>query len=69
MVERWFRNITEDRIRRDSFSSVGQLIESIMTYIEQHNANPKAFTWTAKVEDILEKVRRARATLDKMASD
>jgi len=69
MVERWFRNITEDRIRRDSFTSVPQLIETIMSYIEQHNANPKAFTWTAKAEDILEKVRRARATLNKMASE
>ena len=35
---------------------------------EKHNANPRTYTWTAKAEDILEKVRRARAILDKMAT-
>jgi transposase len=69
LIERWFREITDKRIRRDSFTSVPQLIEAIMDYIQKHNEHPKAFVWSAKVEDILEKVRRARAVLDKMASD
>jgi hypothetical protein len=69
MIERWFREITDKRIRRDSFHSVPQLIAAITDYIQQHNADPKAFTWTAKVEDILAKVRRAREVLNKMASD
>jgi len=37
-------------------------------YIAHHNANPKGFVWVAKAEDILEKVRRARKTLDKLPS-
>jgi transposase len=69
MVERWFREITDKRIRRDAFTSVPQLIAAIEDFIRQHNENPKPFIWTAKVQDILEKVRRARAVLDKMASD
>ena len=69
LIERWFREITDKRIRRDSFTSVPQLIEAIMDYIQEHNQHPKAFVWSAKVEDILEKVRRARAVLDKIASD
>lgn len=68
MVERWFGEITQKRIRRDSFCSVPQLVDAIMAYVEQHNEHPQAFVWSAKVEDILEKVRRARAMLDKMAS-
>jgi transposase len=68
LVERWFREITDKRIRRDAFTSVPQLIAAIEDFIQHHNENPKPFIWTAKVQDILEKVRRARAVLDKMAS-
>jgi len=59
LVERWFREITDKRIRRGAFHSVGQLIDTIMDYIDQHNDNPKPFVWTAKAEDILAKVARA----------
>ena len=66
LVERWFREITDKRIRRGVFRSVKELIATIEDYIEKHNDNPQSLTWTAKAEDILEKVRRARTTLDKM---
>ena len=56
-------------IRRGVFQSVERLIEAIRAYIDEHNENPKPFVWTAKAEDILEKVRRARAVLDKIASE
>jgi transposase len=68
LVERWFREITEKRIRRGVFRSVEQLIAAIRAYIEEHNDHPEPFVWTAKAQDILEKVRRARAVLDKIAS-
>jgi len=68
LVERWFREITDKRIRRGVFHSVPQLIDAIMAYIDAHNENPQAFEWTAKAEDIIEKVRRAREVLDKIAS-
>ncbi len=68
LIERWFREITDKRIRREAFGSVDELIEVITDYIEKHNANPQTFTWTAKAQAILEKVRRARAVLNKMAS-
>ncbi|HVA23919.1 MAG TPA: IS630 family transposase, partial [Chloroflexota bacterium] len=32
-------------------------------YLVQHNQHPKAFIWTAKAADILEKVKRARTAL------
>jgi len=68
LVERWFRNITDKRIRRDAFGSVPQLIDAIMDYIGHHNQNPKAFVWTARVKDILAKVARARAVLNNVQS-
>ncbi len=68
MVERFFRDLTMSRLRRDSFPSVDTLIAAIEHFIASHNRRPKPFVWTAKATDILEKVKRARATLDKLAT-
>jgi len=69
LVERWFREITDKRIRRGTFHNVKQLQQAITDYIDEHNEEPKAFKWTAKADAILEKVRRARAVLDKMQTE
>ena len=69
LIERWFRDLTDKRIRRDAFGSVRALIDTIMKYIADHNANSETFVWTAKTEDILEKVRRARAVLDNVQTN
>jgi len=50
--------------RRGIFRDVEELIMAIGDYIDKHNDNPKPFVWTAKASDILEKVKRARTTLD-----
>jgi len=68
MVERFFRDLTEKQISRGVFRSVSELEATILGAIEQHNLDPKPFIWTAKASDILEKVTRARRTLDKVAS-
>jgi transposase len=68
LVERWFREITDQRIRRGVFRNVRQLIEAIMDYVEHHNENPKTFIWTAKIENILAKVARAKAILNNVQS-
>lgn len=68
LIERWFREITDKRIRRGVFHSVPDLIEAIMDYIQHHNSNPKTFVWTAKVDAILQKIDRAKKTLDKYVS-
>ena len=65
LVERWFRDLTDKRIRRGVFKSVPDLIAAIEAYIAHHNNNPKPFVWTAKAEDIIAKYRRAKAVLDK----
>jgi len=69
LVERWFSEITQKRIRRGAFSSVKKLTQAITDYIDDHNKNPKPFIWSASVESILEKVRRARAVLDNLSSE
>ncbi len=69
IVERFFRDITDKRIRRGAFASVAELEAAINEYIAVHNAKPKPFIWTAKASDILAKVTRARTTLNKYTSN
>jgi transposase len=63
MIERFFRDLTENRIRRGVFRDLEQLVMAIGDYIDHHNDSPKPFVWTAKASDILEKVTRARTAL------
>src|SRR5262249_41558678 len=68
MVERFFRDLSQQRLRRGNFHSVEELIAAIEEYLQNHNRHPKPFIWTAKASDILEKVTRARRVLDKLQS-
>ena len=68
MVERFFRDLSEQRLRRGVFHSVPELIQAVEEYVGGHNQNPKPFIWTATASDILEKVQRARKKLDKLQS-
>jgi transposase len=68
MIERFFRDLTDKRIRRSAFQDLEQLIMAIGEYIDRHNENPKPFIWTAKANDILEKVTRAQASLNNRLS-
>ena len=64
MVERWFRDLTEKRIRRGVFTNVPELIEAIHEYLDNHNQHPKIFKWTASVEQILAKVAKCKEALE-----
>ena len=68
MVERFFRDLTHNRLRRGDFQDLEQLIMAIGEYINGHNKSPKPFIWTAKANDILEKVTRAQTALNKRRS-
>jgi len=68
MIERFFRDLTTNQIRRGVFQDLEQLITAIGNYIDHHNKKPKPFIWTAKANDILEKVTRAQTTLNKRRS-
>ena len=65
LIERYFADLTEDVIRSGSFTSVKELVDDIDGYLAERNASPKPYKWTAKGEEILEKIRRARAALEK----
>ena len=63
MVERFFRSISTDQLKRGVFRSAPELITAIEESITVHNKNPKPFIWTAKAKDVLQKVIRANRQL------
>ncbi len=63
MVERFFRDISESRLRRGVFTSVSELVTAIDEYVAHHNVDPKPFVWTKSARDILQKVIRANSHL------
>jgi len=58
LVERWFAEITNKRIRRGIFRSVKELETAIREYIEVHNEDPKPFVWTRTADEILSSIAR-----------
>jgi transposase len=69
LVERWFAELTNKRIRRGAFRSVKELQSAIREFIEVHNENPKPFVWTRTADQILDSLARyARRTLAAHAS-
>ena len=64
LVERWFAKLTDKRIRRGSFYSVGELVNAIRAYLDENNRQPTPFVWTAKAEDIIAKVNRCKVILE-----
>ena len=64
MVERWFRDLTEKRIRRGSFQNVPALVAAIQDYLDNHNQHPQVFVWSASAESILAKIAKCKEALD-----
>ncbi len=63
-MERLLRELTTQRIRRGAFRSVPELETAIQGWLEERNADPKPFKWTATVDVILRKVEKYRRTYD-----
>lgn len=63
LVERWFAELTQKRIRRGVFTSVADLVDAITTWTSHWNQDPKPFIWHKAADEIIEKVSRGRKTL------
>ena len=68
LIERWFKELTDKRLRRGVFTSVADLTEAITTWAEHWNTDPKPFIWKATADDIITKVQRGRDTLHQIKS-
>ena len=65
LVERFFRDLSQDVVLPGSFASVGDLVDSIWAYLEERNLQPVRYEWKAKGSEILAKIHRARAALER----
>jgi transposase len=63
LVERFFRDLTQDAIRDESFASAAELIAAINFYLAERNLAPKRYIWKAKGAEILKKIAKARAAM------
>ncbi len=63
LVERWFKELTDKRLRRGAFTSVSELIDAIELWARHWNDNPTPFIWHKAADKIIDKVRRGRERL------
>jgi len=63
LVERFFRDLSEDVVLPGSFASVQELADAIAAYLAERNLKPKRYEWRADGKAILEKIQRAREAL------
>jgi transposase len=68
LVERWFKELTDKRLRRGVFTSVDNLTQAITVWAEHWNSDPTPFVWKATADDIIKKVSRGRETLHQIKS-
>jgi transposase len=62
-VETFFSTMTRRRLRRGVFHSLVDLQAAINRYLDEHNADPKPFVWTATPERIIAKLQPLNASL------
>jgi len=67
LVERFFRDLSQDVVLPGSFASVGELTDAIWAYLAARNLKPQRYEWRAEGKAILEKIRHARETLARVA--
>jgi transposase len=63
LVERFFRDLTEDVVREGSFGSVAELVTAMETYLSERNLAPKRYVWRQQGQVILAKIAQARAAV------
>lgn len=66
LIKGWFSVLTRKALTNTSFTSTGQLEATIDIWASHWNNNPQPFVWTKTANDIITKVKRGRATLDRL---
>ena len=68
LIERWFKELTDKRLRRGVFTNVPELIEAITTWGDHWNDDPSPLIWHASAEEIIKKIRRGRTALNRQTN-
>ena len=69
LIERWFKELTDRRLRRGVFTNVPELEDAITTWAGHWNNDPKPFLWRATAVEIIEKVQRGRAARNRQIAE
>ena len=69
LVEGWFAQLTNKRLKHGSFTSVAELTDAIDLWVSHWNDDPKPFVWTKTAKKIITKVKRGRAKLDHLTKN
>jgi transposase len=56
LVERWFAELTNRKLRRSTHRSVKALEDDVNAWIAAWNDNPKPFIWTKTADEILDRL-------------
>ena len=68
LIERWFKEFTDKRLRRGAFINVPELVEAITTWSDHRNDEPKPFIWPASAGGMIENVQRGRSALNRQTN-
>jgi transposase len=58
LVERWFAELTNRKLRRSAHRSVAELEADLRVWIDAWNQDPKPFVWTKTADEILDNLAR-----------
>jgi len=67
-VEGFFAKLTRRRLKRGVFTGIADLQAATNRFLQETNANPEPFVWTADPDAIIEKVRRGKQVLESIHS-
>ena len=65
LIEHWFKELTDRRLRRGTFTSVAELEDAILAWASHWNSDPTPFNWKSTATDITAKVQRSQTTLNR----
>src|SRR5215469_3627175 len=58
LVERWFAELTNRKLRRSAHRNVGELEADIRAWVDAWNEDPRPFVWTKTADEILENLAK-----------
>jgi transposase len=58
LVERWFAELTNRKLRRSAHRSVAELEADLTAWVDAWNDDPKPFVWTKTADEILDNLAK-----------
>jgi transposase len=69
LVERWFAELTNRKLRRSTHHSVKELEADVTAWIEAWNDDPKPFVWTKTADEILANLAHYLTRINQLIND